>query len=295
MTLLITGVDSPLGKAAYRIAKDSGLSPLGTTRLGAKCPINKFYIPTISLDLEQVDKFNINGLKIDSVIHIAAANEGEFSRLVAVNGVGTSQLIDKLKAAGVRRIVHVSSMSVYGAIKDEIVSASTPTRHSTGYGVSKWIAECALYQNSREISAISIRAPAIVGKNSRRNFLARLAEAMKRDDPHIRLSNPNFMFNNVIHTDVLAEFLVNLTRIELTHYDAFPIGSTDPVRLSELVDMLAKSLSYDRKVMWCPSEARTFQIDSSTAILYGYRSISTTQTFKCWIRDLLEGEVSKAN
>ncbi len=62
----------------------------------------------------------------DAVFHCAYGNRGTAEEQRAVNVGGTAAVIDATLAAGVRRLVHVSTVAVYGPIADGDLDETTP-------------------------------------------------------------------------------------------------------------------------------------------------------------------------
>ena len=286
MPLLVTGADSPLGIAVLNYVEGQGIEVVGTIRSGKKLTRNSRTTEILHLDLEHPELSSLKDRGIDAVIHIAAANEGRAEELITLNGIGTWRLTQQLKLINAKRVIHVSSMSVYGNVEESVVDANTPIRHQSAYGASKWLAECVLCSTSNEISAVSIRAPAIVGIASRRNFLASLVDKMLKGEDYIELSNPNFMFNNMIHTENFAEFLILLAINQLDDYRAFPIGCSSPMPLKELVDVIAGAVNYSGSINWISYSKKPFQINSNVAVLIGFDQPTTMETLERWLRDV---------
>jgi dTDP-glucose 4,6-dehydratase len=81
---------------------------------------------------------------IDSIVHFAAESHVDRSILgpaafVQTNVVGTATLLEKAKAAGVKRFVHVSTDEVYGDLSatDPAFTEETPIRPRSPYSASK--------------------------------------------------------------------------------------------------------------------------------------------------------------
>ncbi len=68
----------------------------------------------------------------------------------AVNATGTRALVAAARRAGVRRLVHVSSTSPFGANPHpgDVFRADEPYNPSLGYGISKMLAEMAVLENT---------------------------------------------------------------------------------------------------------------------------------------------------
>lgn len=97
---------------------------------------------------------------VDFVIHAAASMHGSFQEQMEVNAVGTATLAGASLAAGVRRLVHISSIAVYGFDHEGDVTEDTPIAPSgLDYSRSKAAAEEALRGAERQGLSVAIVRP----------------------------------------------------------------------------------------------------------------------------------------
>jgi nucleoside-diphosphate-sugar epimerase len=286
LRVLVTGASSPLGEAVCRSLKQAGSHVTGTVRSARAGWSSPHVDELLVLDVEDASSFSGIRGGHDAAIHVAAASEGSPADLMATTGLGTAHLVDRAERAGIRRIVHVSSMAVYGVVSTPTVSARTPVGHSIPYGAAKWAAECYLADRQHAVRSVSVRSPAIAGARTHRHFLARTLRAMQLGEPAVRVANPDFPFNNLVHEDVLADFLVHLAVHTPTTYTAVPVGSTDTMPLREIVETLASTVGYRGRIEWVTAASTPFAIDSSDAVALGYRPVSTGETVERWMKDV---------
>ena len=139
--ILVTGITSPLGQAVGRKLQAEGHKVVGTLR---SSKINTQGLPAdelVALDLENKATFtNIVG-GFDTFVHIASMNEGSAEDLLKTTGLGMIYLIDRAKHLNIRRLVHISSMSIHGSVLTEVVDENTSVTHSVPVGAAKWAAE----------------------------------------------------------------------------------------------------------------------------------------------------------
>lgn len=288
MNVLVTGANSPLGLAVCKAALNKGYKVSGTLRAPSSFSKifddleNLYYIDLTSpSDVDQISE------AYDAFVHVAAKSDGSPKALFMTNAFGTLRLIKKAIELGVRKFVHVSSMSVYGSVQTAVVDINTPIKHCTPYGLSKWAAECYSKMYEGKLEVVSVRSPAIVGAIAQRHFLANALTSLLNQDATITLYNPDFEFNNVVHEKVEAEFLLDLCLDENPLYRAFPIGSCEPLPLRNIIEMMISATSYKGEIIWLPSGTPPFSIDSSAAISSGYCPISTHDTIKRWLADCI--------
>lgn len=284
--ILVTGITSPLGQAVGRKLRAEGHRVVGTLRSSGISAAGLPADELVALDLESKSSFtNING-GFDAFVHVAAASEGSAEELMTITGLGTLHLVERAKYLGVRQIIHISSMAVYGNISEAIVSDQTQISHSIPYGAAKWAAECYLENESSIIQAVSIRSPAIAGTRTHRHFLAKILNKMSRGEPSISASNPDHLFNNIVHEDKIAEFVNSLLSAKYSRpFQAFPIASIEPLPLGKIVERLATETQFKGEIKWRAANAPPFSIDSSAAIKLGYKPLTTQATLDLWMRD----------
>ena len=282
--ILVTGATSSLGQAIGRAVRSRGHCAVGTIRRDATGIDLSMFDHIRRVDLTKPEDIYSLDDEFEIVIHAAALSVGTPSDLMASVALSTAWLLDRSIKARATSFIHVSSMSVYGDISESVVSSSTPIRHTRPYGAAKWAAECFLHHHQEEIPAVSVRSCAIVGRQSHRNFLAVLLNSLLEQRPIVKVSNPDFQFNNVIHEDILANFLVHLATTTHVGFAAVPVGSSEPLLLSEVVEMMVNATRFRGRVEWVDSPSRPFSISLDDARLLGFEPLTTTQTLHRWLK-----------
>ena len=284
--ILVTGINSPLGQAVGRKLQAEGHSVVGTVR---SSKINIQGLPAnelVALDLENEATFtNIIG-SFDSFVHVAGMSIGSATDLMNSTGLGTYYLISRAKELSLPRFVHISSMAVYGLGTEVLIGERSPIPHGNAYHAARWAAECYLSSERGQVDVISIRSPAIAGSSTHNHFLSKVLKKMIAQDPIINATNPDFDFNNIVHEDLIAEFVSTLLDKDLRpEYRAVPIGSTNPIPLREIIDVMSKATNYKGKINWVEPKSPPFRIDSTGAIELGYKPITTLETINRWMHD----------
>ena len=285
--LLITGANSPLGQAVARRAKLLDCSVTGTLRKLMNLDMLPMFDCLLPLNLEDPDSIRALSGEFDAVIHVAGLSSGSTEKLFNVNAMGSERLIKRVVSLKAKRFIYVSGISIYGEPKNGRVDSDTPIRHSSPYGASKWMAECLLSHLQDKIAVTCVRSPAIVGHRdpSHRNFISSLYSAMQSGVSVIEVSNPDFLFNNVIHDETLADFLVDLSFRHSTTPFAFPVGSSPNLRLEDVVRFLVAKTQFEGRIRWKSSPNSPFQIVLDDAVKNGFQPITTSATLEKWLDD----------
>jgi 2-alkyl-3-oxoalkanoate reductase len=133
MRILVTGANGFVGEAVVRSAVAAGHKVEALVRPHSSNPFedlsNHEGLNVLRADLRQTSELAAALLGIDAVIHLAAAKAGDFHTQFATTVVGTEGLLNAMQSAGVRRLVAVSSFSVYDyelIAKKSVLDESSP-------------------------------------------------------------------------------------------------------------------------------------------------------------------------
>ena len=112
--------------------------------------------------------------KVDVVFHLAASvgNRRSIDNPILdsqVNVIGTLNVLDAARDAGVKKIVYSSSAGIFGELKHLPIAEDHPTEPDTPYGVSKLAAEklCLVYAHLYPMDAVCLRYFNVYGVNQR--------------------------------------------------------------------------------------------------------------------------------
>jgi nucleoside-diphosphate-sugar epimerase len=245
--LLITGAAGFVGSRVCAKARDASLPVIVASRnAGEGIDLN--------VDLANPDEIGRMPLQdVAAVIHCAAAIPSRNKEYARDNGEATRLFADALaEASRLRRVVHLSSVSVYRMPKsgvfmlDESWPVLDADEADTGsYGLSKRTAERAfdaLGERRPEVSVTHLRATSVYGRGMvKTTLLPAVAGRLARGEP-INLTGSRAYTQNFVHVDDVAELALALVQND----DAFPVVnafSDDTFGLLDLVALLRSSLS----------------------------------------------------
>lgn len=113
--VLVTGATGFLGGALARRLVAEGASVRALVRSPQKAaPLQALGVKLISGDLNDTAALAQAAENCAIVYHVAAALGGDYAKQRPVNVDGTCVVVSAARAAGVQRLVHVSTISVYG-------------------------------------------------------------------------------------------------------------------------------------------------------------------------------------
>ena len=256
--LAVTGANGFVGRALCAEAVRRGLKVRGITRL--PCHL----LPGV----ENVAAGDVDGdtdwvqalAGCDVVIHLAArvhimndTSKNPLAEFRRVNTLGTINLAEAAIAAGVRRLVNVSSIGVNGpSTKGELkfTDQDTPDPHNS-YSVSKWEAEQVLHKIAAngQIEVVTVRPPLIYGPGVGGNF-SRLLGAVYRGIPLPLGLTHNF--RDLIFVGNLADFLIVSAFHPAAAGHTYLVSDGTPVSTHALLRGLARALGVKSRLFPVP-------------------------------------------
>lgn len=165
-TVVVTGAAGFMGRAVSRRYRSEGWNVRGVDRVADEAS------GIVSGDIGSEGRWQGDLEGADLVVHTAAivSNTAARSDAWRVNVAGTRNVIDAAAAAGVSRLLHVSSVAVYSHDRPPIVTEHHPVRPGGDvYGDTKVAAEEVVWQAhaAGEIAATVVRPSDVYGPESR--------------------------------------------------------------------------------------------------------------------------------
>jgi nucleoside-diphosphate-sugar epimerase len=158
-TVLVTGAAGFLGGAIVARLRADGMRVRAFVRPGRTAAADE----VVEGDLRDREALVRAVAGVDAVVHAGArvATTGAWEEFEATNVGATTAIIDAARAAGVRRIVHVSSLSVYAVPSDGAV-VREDSAYDDGGGERGFYARSKLLADQAAMAAIAAGAPVTV-------------------------------------------------------------------------------------------------------------------------------------
>ncbi len=284
MKLLITGSGTLLGNTLVLRALKKKYKIIASYRKSFPKNLKKKDVSLIKIDLEKKIKPDC---KIDCLIHCASAIPSDNlsdKKMMKINYIGFKELSLKLIANGCKKIIFISSMSVYGNIDDRLVDLNTKTNPVDVYGQSKLKVEKFLEKLKKEknIDYFILRLPALVGKNSDYNFISKILKKIKKNEI-VSYSNPNLKFNNFIHVNNLVSIIMRM--IKLPDCKILNIASLRPVKLKNIINLIYLFEKKKNNSIIKNSKNKGFNIKIDSYLKKNFKIFSTNQTLTAFLKD----------
>jgi nucleoside-diphosphate-sugar epimerase len=179
--VLVTGATGFLGAATVARLRANGVWVRALVRRAAAATdADERYVG----DLADAESLAGAVAGMDGIVHAGArvSTHGSWDEFEAVNVRGTETLIARAAAAGVRRIVHVSSLSVYGVAADgATISEDSPYEESgaeRGFYARSKLAADQIAMRAMGSAPLTVVRPGLLYGPGRRPPLARRVAAL---------------------------------------------------------------------------------------------------------------------
>jgi nucleoside-diphosphate-sugar epimerase len=196
-------------------------------------------------------------------------------------------LFDHAAAAGARAVVFLSSMSVYGHVRESVVTEATAIDSPDVYGQSKLAGEQCLAEladRRQNVAALALRLPAVVGRGARHNFLAdTLAGIMA--GAVVQARNPDAPFNNVVHVADLADFIRSYCEALPSGFRLGNIAASEALKIREVIGLLFRRSGRSERVNYVNTGKAPFTISLEGVRALGYRPRSVRDTLTAFVDD----------
>lgn len=242
--VLLTGSTGFIG---CRVAEVLALRDGWQVRAVVHNPSNAARLARLPVEMVQADLGALQDAErlmegCDAVVHCAVGTSaGERRKVFAITVDGTRKLARAALAKGVRRFVHLSTITVHDPEAVEIIDESTEVRPPKGsdYGQSKAEAERAVQEAVRDgLPAVILRPVRVYGPFSG-TFITRPMEALGRG--RFRLVGAADGPSNTVYVDNLVEAIVRSLEApeEKVKGEVFTIGEPDAMSCREFYEYFA--------------------------------------------------------
>jgi UDP-glucose 4-epimerase len=261
MKALVFGATGLIGTQLVNKLLKEGFEVTGTSR-NKPLNISQGY-DHLQLDIMKKEDFgNIRG-KYDLVFNMAAHISPGYStqdalQCLLVNSFGTLNVLEFMVKRGMKRLIHSSSVTVYGRPRRLIAKETSPKNPIIVYGVSKLTAEsyCNMFSELHDLDITILRYASVYGPglNQKTALPIFIDRAFKNEDIYIygdgKRSQDYVYVNDVIQANLLAaDKKIN---------DTFNIGSGIQTTMKELAETIVDVLDSKSKILFDPTQKQEF-------------------------------------
>lgn len=187
----------------------------------------------------------------DQVFHLAAAqheaNVGEdYYRRINVDG--TRNVLEAALAAGVSRVVHGSTIGVFGSAMAGELSETSPTRPGNHYGAMKLDGERVALGYNGEVPVTAIRISETYGPGD--NRLLKLFKAIDRK--RFFMIGPGTNVRQLIYVDDLIDGMFLAATSERSPGEVIVLAGSETLTTRQTVDTIAAALGVEASSLRVP-------------------------------------------
>ncbi len=210
--VIVTGATGFLGFNLVKRLNKMGFAIIGLGRNIEKGnKINELGVKFISVDLSEKEKLNTIFQNVDYVFHCAAKSSvwGDYKSFYKANVEGTKNIADLCLKHNIKRLIYVSSPSIYFDFKDKLNIKETelPTKHpANNYIKTKIIAENVIDNAFKDgLDVITIRPRGIFGSEDSA-ILPRLLKANR--EKFIPKTRKKDILTEITHVENVVESMI---------------------------------------------------------------------------------------
>lgn len=258
--IVVTGASGFIGGALVRRLRAEARAVRANGRDGsALAPLHALGADTLRADLAG-DSLQPLFEGAHTLVHCAALSSpwGRRDDFIRANVTATRRTLEAAARAGVKRVVHLSSPSLYFRLRDQYDLDERfvpPRRWITAYAESKWLAEqevrriCAAHA----MEAAILRPRAVFGPGDRAIFPRLIAVASRGRFPLVGGGRARI---DVTHIDNLVDAMVLAMERPLPRpVRAFNISNGEPMAVAELLELLFGALGLRVRYLPLPRPA----------------------------------------
>lgn len=260
-SILVTGAAGFTGRAVCEALEASGYRVHGMTSKAVTGVAGRVHVCNLLDKPGLRELFSSTG--IDQVVHLAArafVASDDSEAFYRTNVVGTCNLLDAAREAGVRRVILASSANVYGVppssspLREDLLPA--PVNH---YAASKLAMEHMARTYGEAFSLVITRPFNYTGPQQHSSYLIpKLVTHFKARAKRIELGNLDVARDFTCLGDVVRAYIALVQQPNIK--GTFNICSGVAVSLRELVERLVALSGYEPEIVSDPGLVRRYDI-----------------------------------
>jgi nucleoside-diphosphate-sugar epimerase len=300
MTIVVTGGNSFLARhlIAYLANHDTTIFATYRTSDERLESIHKLpNVQLVQLNVDGAEGYEKLPRKADALVHIAAASTarpGGIDDFITCNIIGARRVAHYASAAGVKKLIYTSSISVYGEIHETHLRETHPISNPDDYGLTKYLGE-RIFAETIGLPCLALRLPGILGKGAHRAWIPSLVGRLLEGDRSATVYTPASLFNNAAHVHEISEFIWLSLNSAMSGFRAVNLAAADPISIREVIDLMADSLGAPIEIIERLAPKPSFTISSDVAERLGYKVVPIKQILRRYFEESCLGMVKSSD
>lgn len=257
--ILVTGASGFVAEFLIPILRKDGLKVIGVDRKQFPSAVCDEFI---SSDLNDIDPEGFGSkYQFECVIHLAAARadwgicDQEFER---DNIQATEKVVQLARTRGVRKLIFVSSISIFGQGLGTILQEETRPNPINVYGRTKLAAESLVQLCSDQLDVVIVRPTVIYGPSNPENTgfyratdnnIFRMIDAIQRN--RFVIPGDRSVVKSVCYVENIASFLAFLAQ-ETAKEKEFLFADEEQLPIWEIASLIKIRLGTNRNILTIP-------------------------------------------
>lgn len=263
MKALVTGGSGFIGSNVSKMLLDKGVGVVVYDNLSSGNYDNIKDLPVSFIKGDILDKEAIKEAckDVDVVFHLAASVGRQRSidhpQLDSeINLIGTINVLEGMRANGVKKIVYSSSAAIFGELQSPEIDENHPQNADSPYGVSKLAAEKMIlsYSEVYDITAVCLRYFNIYGINQRYdlygNVIPIFAHRLFSGEP-LLIYGDGAQTRDFVNVYDVARANV-MAGLEYHVTDVFNLGSGESITVNKLAKMMEDISGINNGIEYLP-------------------------------------------
>ncbi|MCY3413355.1 MAG: NAD(P)-dependent oxidoreductase [Candidatus Heimdallarchaeota archaeon] len=253
MKILVTGATGYFGGHICEFLQNKGHEVIGLIRNPQKSKfLDTLGIPYEIADLSSKESMDSLDISVDLVVHTAGyvSDRGPISAFREVNYDGTVNLVQYMSRKDIKRIIHISTLAVYGQVGNTEITENTKKNRISWfkYGLTKLESEEILL--TTDFTVTLLRAGHIVGRRDRKGFIPILYHTAKK--------RPEWVENGdiivpLVYVDDVCQAVILSIRQE-TKVESYNVVSNEQTTVRDVITQL-----HDQMDIPLPEKNRSFR------------------------------------
>jgi UDP-glucose 4-epimerase len=222
----------------------------------------------IYLDISNKNEFAKLTGKYEIIFNTAAhipthPSPNEASACLAVNAIGTINILEFMVKKNINRLIQSSSASVYGKPETITLNEKSPLNPLTAYAISKLTAEkyCDMYERTYDLKITKLRYSSVYGVGMQKNSVIPIFLELAKKNKNIILFGKGERTQNFVYVDDVVD--ANYAAAKNAAVGTFNIGGNSKNTMLDLAKTVIKIYKSSSQIKYDHTKPEEFSVSLS--------------------------------